>query len=192
MDQAMCSPPSSGSPSLPCPPSFRGVAGRTSPLPRTSQQLRVGQMWGASPMCAIFRVLRRAVRAPEALPIARRRTRLHTSRASSALHCPVLGLPHGGRARRPDGPQTWGDDLDLRPPDGGLVVGDRGPRRTRDRRPGARLGGRRSLRTRGDLVSRPARDRGWGVCGRRRVPSGAAPVRGHLAPAWAKFGERPF
>src|SRR5918997_3713924 len=99
----------------------------------------------------------------EALPIARRRTRLHTSRASSTFHCPVLGLPHGGRAHGPYGPEALGDDLDLRPPGGGLVVGDRGPRRTRDIRAGGRrCPGRRSLRTRGGLVSRPTPARGGG------------------------------
>jgi hypothetical protein len=120
--------------------------------------------------------------------------------ASSALHSPVLGLPHGGSAQGPYGPQALGDDLGVRPPSGGLAVGDRGPRRARDGRPGVRLGRRRPLRTRGGLVPRPARARegeGGVGGGRRRVPSGAAPPLGHhtsagagLSEQWARPGSR--
>jgi hypothetical protein len=110
--------------------------------------------------------------------------------ASSALHRPVLGFSHGERARKPYWPRTRGRDPGLRPPGGGLAVGDRGPRRARDGSPRGPLGRRRSLRARGGLVPGPARAREGGVCGRRRrVPSGVAPLRGHHASAGAGLTE---
>ena len=42
--------------------------------------------------------------------------------ASWPLHSPVFGLPHGGRAHAPYGPQAFGDGLGLRPPGGGLAA----------------------------------------------------------------------